>query len=204
MRVIVAGRVDASVPLIDYVPYDEAAPAVRDALADSAYAESEDRHLFYELLSNADAVLPARAAYFRTMMRDGAVPLREKELAYFAVAVVTGTRFVAATHGRYLVEDHGLDPTTVEAVAGGDLSVLSGREAAVVEFARTATRRPEDVDEAMLQALRETGYDDGRIVELLLLIGDARTATTIVTAMRLELGDRGETEPAYLPERFDL
>lgn len=191
-------------PLIDYVPFDEAAPAVREALADSAYAESEDRHLFYELLANADRVLPARAAYFGTLMRAGAVPLREKELAYFAVAVVTDTRFVAATHGRYLVDEHGFDPATLGAVAAGDHSELSPREDAVVAFARTATRRPGDVDAALLDALRETGCDDGQIVELLLLIGDARTATTIVTAMGLELADRGETEPAFLPETFDL
>jgi uncharacterized peroxidase-related enzyme len=192
------------VPLIDYVPYDEATPGVREALADSAYAESEDRHLFYELLSNADAVLPARAAYFRTLMHEGAVPLREKELAYFAVAAVTETRFVAATHGRYLVDEHGFDPDVVAAVASGDRSGLAAREAAVVEFARTATRRPAAVDEAMVDALRETGYDDGQVVELLLLIGDARPATTIVTAMDLELADRGETEPAFLPETFAL
>jgi alkylhydroperoxidase family enzyme len=204
VRVIIVVRVRLAVPLIDYVPYGEAASEVREALADSAYAESEDRHLFYELLSNADVVLPARAAYFKTMMREGAVPLREKELAYFTVAVLTDTRFVAATHGRYLVEDHGFDPEGVAALAAGDRSGLPAREEAVVEFARTATRRPADVDEAMLDALRETGYEDGQIVELLLLIGDARTATTIVTAMGIELADRGETEPEFLPETFGL
>jgi len=202
--VIVDARVCGLVPLIDYVPFDDATQEVRAALADSAYAESEDRHLFYELLANADRVLPARAAYFGTMMRAGAVPLREKELAYFAVAVVTDTRFVAATHGRYLVDEHGFDPATAGAVAAGDRSGLSPREDAIVTFAETATRRPGEVDAALLEALRETGYDDGQIVELLLLIGDAATATTIVTAMGLELADRGETEPGFLPDSFDL
>ncbi|WP_227132843.1 carboxymuconolactone decarboxylase family protein [Halorubellus salinus] len=191
-------------PLIDYLAYEDAPERVRDALEGSAYAESEDRHLFYELLSNADAVLPARAEYFRTLMRDGDVPKREKELAYFAVAAVTDTRFVAATHGRYLVDEHGLDPAVVASVARGDLGALDPRDRAVVSFAATVARDPDAVNEADVDALRDAGYDDGQVVELLLLTCDAQSATSIVTAMDLSLADRGETEPSFLPDAFDL
>lgn len=191
-------------PLIDYLAYEDAPEHVRDALEGSAYAESEDRHLFYELLSNADAVLPARAAYFRTLLRDGAVPKREKELAYFAVAAVTDTRFVAATHGRYLVDEHGHDPAAVASIARGDLGTLDARDRAVVSFAATVANDPDAVTEATVDALRDAGYDDGQVVELLLLTCDAQSATSIVTAMDLSLADRGETEPAFLPDAFDL
>jgi uncharacterized peroxidase-related enzyme len=191
-------------PLIGYVRYDDAPPAVRDALADSAYADAEDRHLLYEMLANVPWAFESRVDYFNDLMRGGTVPTREKELAYLAVALVTGTRFVAGTHARYLVDDHGVPEETIAALCAGDLSPLEARERAVVSFARRVTRDPHAVDETDVDALRAAGYDDGAVVELLLLLCEARTATTIVAATGMELADRGESEPAYLPAEFAL
>jgi len=200
-----SGRVAPSVlPLIDYVRHEDAPEEVREALDSSAYADSEDRHLFYELLSNSPSVVTARSAYFRELMGGGEVPQREKELAYLAVALVTDTRFVAATHGRYLVDDHDVPPETITAIAGGDPSDLDARDRAVVSFAATVARNPEDVSETDLQALFDAGYDDGTAVELLVLTCDAQTATSIVTATEMELSDADRTEPAFLPDTFDL
>lgn len=191
-------------PRIDYVRADEAPPEIRDALGVSAYADTEDRHLFYEMLANVPSVFGRRIEYFGQLMSGGTVPRREKELAYLTVALVTDTRFVAATHARYLVDDHGVAPETITALADGDLSELSAREIAVVSFARRVTRNPGDVPDASLDDLRAAGYNDGGIVELLLLACEARTATTIVTVTGMALSDRGETEPAYLPDELAL
>lgn len=191
-------------PLLDYVRPEDAPERVRAALADSAYADTEDRHLFYEMLSNSPSVIEARVAYFRQLMTGGAVPEREKELAYLTVALATDTRFVAATHARYLVEDHGFDEDVIAALARGDLSELDERDRAVVSFARDVVRDPDDIDDADLDSLRTVGYDDEGTMELLLLTCEARTATTIVSATDMALSDRGETEPAYFPETFEL
>jgi alkylhydroperoxidase family enzyme len=191
-------------PRIDYVRYDDAPPEIRDALDESAYADSEDRHLFYEMLANVPSVFDRRVDYFGELMGGGAVPRREKELAYLTVALVTDTRFVAATHARYLVDDHDVSPGTITALAGGDPSGLSDREVAVVLFARAVTRDPDGVAEAQLDDLRAAGYDAGDIVELLLLTCEAGTATTIATVTGMALSDRGETEPTYLPDEFAL
>ena len=191
-------------PLLDYVRYDDAPERVREALADSAYAGSEDRHLFYEMLSNSPSVIEARVEYFTHLMTGGTVPEREKELAYFTVALATGTRFVAATHGRYLVEDHGLDEDALAALARGDPSGLDDRDLAVVSFARAVVRDPDGIADDDLKALRAVGYDDENVMELLLLTCEAQTATTIVSATDMTLADRGEAEPAFLPEPFAL
>ena len=166
--------------------------------------DSEDRHLFYELLSNSPSVVTARSAYFKDLMAGGEVPQREKELAYLAVALVTGTRFVAATHGRYLVDDHGVPPETITAIASGDLSGLDDRDRAVVSFAATVARDPDAVSEADFQRLFDAGYEEGTAVELLVLTCDAQTATSIVTATEMKLADADRTEPAFLPDTFDL
>lgn len=191
-------------PLIDYVRYENAPESVKEALAGSAYAESEDRHLFYEMLSNAPDVVPARANYFKQLMGEGAVPKREKELAYFVVALVTRTQFVAATHGRYLVDDHGYDRQMLTALARGDCSGFSSRETAVIDFVQTVVSNPNAIDETDVTALKETGYEEGEVIELLLLTCDAESATSIVSAMNMELADRGETEPDFLPAEFTL
>ncbi|WP_324761016.1 carboxymuconolactone decarboxylase family protein [Haloarcula sp. GH36] len=191
-------------PRIDYVRYDDASPEIRDALDESAYADAEERHLFYEMLANVPSVFDRRVEYFGKLMGGGAVPKREKELAYLTVALVTETRFVAATHAKYLVDNHDVLPETITALSGGDYSGLSDREQAVVSFTRAAVHDPDGVEDEKLAALRTAGYDDGDIVELLLLTCEAQTATTIATVTGMALSDRGETEPAYLPEEFAL
>lgn len=94
------------IPLIDYVRFEDASKEVRETLEDAVYADSEDRHLFYEMLSNSPAVVGICAEYFKQLMTEGPVPASEKELAYFAVGLATDTRFVATTHGRCLVDEH--------------------------------------------------------------------------------------------------
>jgi uncharacterized peroxidase-related enzyme len=191
-------------PLIDYVRPGSAPEEVGDALADSAYAETEDRHLFYEMLANVPSVLESRVDYFGDLVDGGVVSRQEKELAYLTVALVTGTRFVAATHARYLVDDHDLPESTITALASGDVSPLTDRERAVVAFARRVVRDPDGVTESDVDDLRAAGYDDGGIVEVLLTTCEAETATSIVAATGMALADRGATEPGYLPEEFGV
>lgn len=192
-----------TMPLIDYVEAEDAPDVVRDALGDSAYADEEERHLFYEMLANVPSVFGSRVAYFGDLMSGGDVPTTEKELAYLTVALVTRTRFVAATHARYLVEDHGVSPETITALAEGNTEPLTDNGRTVVSVTRGVVHDPTSVSEADIDALRTAGYDDGDIVELLLLICEAQTATSIVAATGMSLSDRGETTPEYLPEVFN-
>lgn len=191
-------------PRIGYVQYDDAPAEIRDALEESAYADAEDRHLFYEMLANVPSVFRHRVDYFGELMRGGTVPKRDKELAYLTVAFVTETRFVAATHARYLVNDHDVPAETVTALGRGDLSVLSERERAIVSLARRVARGPSSVTNAMIDDLRAAGFGDSGVMELLLLICEAQTATAIVTTTRMALSDRGESAPPYLPDEFAL
>ncbi|MFC6723280.1 carboxymuconolactone decarboxylase family protein [Halobium palmae] len=156
------------------------------------------------MLSNSPSVIAARVDYFRQLMTGGTVPAREKELAYFTVGLVTGTTFVAATHGRYLVEEHGLDEATAGSIARGELSELGDRDRAVVSFARAVTRDPTAVSDVDFETLRSVGYDDENTMELLLLTCEAQTAATIVAATGMALADRDESPPPYLPASFDL
>lgn len=189
-------------PLIDYVRYEDAPVEVREALANSAYANSEERHLFYELLSNAPHLIPSRANYFRELMAEGVVPKREKELAYCTVGLVTGTTFVASTHARYLEDEHDVSPETIRSIADGDLDALDERDHAVIAFVQALVCDPASITESTLSSLREVGYGDTALMELTLLVCAAETATTISLAMNVTLADRGDEPLPYLPSSF--
>lgn len=190
-------------PLIDYVQAEDAPEALRRALDDSAYADTEDRHLFYEMLANVPEVFESRVNYFSELMSGGDVPKHEKELAYFTVGLLTQTRFVAATHARYLTNDHGVSSETITALAEGDHSPLTDRQRAVVAFTRQVIRDPAAVSAANIDRLQTVGYGDGDVIELLLVICEAHTATAIVAATGMTLSDRGQTSPGYLPDVFE-
>lgn len=191
-------------PRIGYIQYDDAPADIRDALDESAYADAEDRHLFYEMLAHAPSVFQHRVDYFSELIGGGVVPKRDKELAYLTVAFVTETRFVAATHARYLVDDHDLPAEIITALGRGDLSVLSESERAIVSLARQVARDPGGVTDAMIDDLRAAGFSDSELMELLLLTCEAQTATAIVTTTGMALSDRGESAPPYLPDEFTL
>lgn len=186
-------------PHVDYVRLEDAPEPVRSSIDHSAYADEEDRHLFYEILANAPSIFAERVAYFRALMTEGVVDQRDKELAYFTVAVLTNCVYPASTHGRYLVEDYGVDPETVGAIARGEYDDLSDRDWLLVEFTRRAVEDPTGLTAEHYEQLREIGFNDEAIVEYLMLINAADTAATLTHALDVRLEDKGEQPPLYLP-----
>lgn len=52
------------------------------------------------------------------------------------------------------------------ALASGDLSRFDARETAALHYAERLTRAPAEVDESLVEAMREAGMDDGEILEV--------------------------------------
>ncbi|MFC4540510.1 carboxymuconolactone decarboxylase family protein [Halosolutus amylolyticus] len=186
-------------PHVDYVRLGDAPEEVRSSIDHSAYADEEDRHLFYEVLANAPSIFEERVAYFRALMTEGIVDQRDKELAYFTVATLTDCVYPASTHGRYLVEDYGTDPETVAAIIRSEYDELNDRDRFLVKFTRRIIEDPTDLTSEHYEHLREIGFDDEAIVEFLMLINAADTAVTLTHALDVRLGDKGEQPPSYLP-----
>lgn len=186
-------------PHVDYVRLEDAPEPVQLSIDHSAYADEEDRHLFYELLANAPSIFEERVAYFRALMTEGVVDQRDKELAYFTVATLTDCVYPASTHGRYLVEDYGMESETVGAIARGEYDDLDERNRLLVEFVRRVIEDPTGLMDEHYERLRENGFDDESIVEYLMLINAADTAATLTHALGVRLEDKGDQPPAYLP-----
>lgn len=186
-------------PHVDYVRLEEAPPSVQDAIDHSAYAEDEDRHLFYELLANAPSIFAERVAYFRALMTDGVVDQRDKELAYFTVATLTDCVYPASTHGRYLVEVYGMDPEDVGTIARGTYDHLTDRDSLLIEFTIRVIEDPAGLTAEHYDQLRDIGFTDEAIIEYLMLINAADTAVTLTHALDMRLEHKGEQPPSYLP-----
>lgn len=187
-------------PHIDYVSLEEASAPIQEAIDCSAYAEQEDRHLFYEMLANAPSIFPERVEYFRALMTGGVVEQREKELAYFTVAAVTDCQYPASTHGRYLVEEFGMDEREIAAITRGAVDELSEQDRRLVEFTASVIDDPAGLTATDYERLRESGFDNDAIIELLMLINAAHTATTLTHALDIALADKGERPPSYLSD----
>lgn len=195
-----AAITEYTMPHIDYVSLEDAPASVRDAIDYSAYADKEDRHLFYEILANSPQIFPERVEYFRALMRNGVVNQRDKELAYFTVAVLTECVYPASTHGRYLVDEFGMPESEVAAIARGEFDELSDRDLLLVEFTASVIDDPTALQATNFDRLREIGFDDAAVIEYFMLINAAQTATTLTHALDIQLADKGKQPPSYVTD----
>ncbi|MFB6219773.1 MAG: carboxymuconolactone decarboxylase family protein [Halobacteriaceae archaeon] len=176
--------------LLDYVDPEAADERTRELLA--ADAEYYDRpSLFARALAHDPAVLAARTEYHRRLVAEGDLDSRVLELVYLAVAATERSPYCVASHAERLVGE-GFPSEGVEAVVRGDLSDLSERERAAVEFARRVAHDPAGVDDTHLAALHDVGFDDAAVVRLLAVAAAAVAAAAIADALGIRPADRAE------------
>ncbi|MFB6183310.1 MAG: carboxymuconolactone decarboxylase family protein [Haloarculaceae archaeon] len=176
--------------LLDYVDPATADERTRDLLGmDGDYFGRPS--LFARALAIDPDVFAARTDYYDRIARDSEIPTLLCELVFLGVPLETGCTYCIASHSEKLL-NLGVPRETVEAFVHGDLSGFDQRERAVIRFAQTAARDPASVDEAHLEALRESGFDDPAVVRLLTIVAAAVAANTIADVLSLHPDDREE------------
>lgn len=127
-------------------------------------------------LTRAWAHLPELAESFNTLVRAaggaGALSLRERGILVTACASTMGDAYCSLAWGRRLSDAAGTD-AAVGVLAGTDAG-LTDAERALAVWARKVASDPNGTTEADVDALRQHGYDDARIV-----------AITVYVALRL-------------------
>lgn len=96
----------------------------------------------------------------------GSLPARTRERIALAIAEFNGCDYCLAAHtylGRHLA---GLDDAEIRANRSG--SSQDAQAAAAVRFAVQVAKQRGHVAPADLQALREAGYDDAQVIEIVL------------------------------------
>jgi uncharacterized peroxidase-related enzyme len=175
--------------LVDYVRPEDAEGRAREIL-DAYRDEHGESALFTEALAHNPGVLDARFEYGTKLLEDGDVDRDLKEFVFVVVSGANECSYCLGDHRNEFVERFGGDETELNHVEAGDFDELGERKRAVAAFADQVARDPKRVGEGHLDALREIGYDEGEIVELLVTATLAVSANAIVDALSIHPVDR--------------
>lgn len=186
-------------PLIDYPDLTEVDEQTAELL-DRSRSDSGDLPSFPHMLANNPSVLGAALGQFGEIMYGGGLPPNEKQLAFVVVSQANECAYCAASHGQELVNAFGLPVTQLEAIAAGDYTELTDRQRAIVEFARQGAVDPKRVTDGDVVALREVGFNDADVMELVAVLAQATFANTIVDVLNVLPSDQSPELARYYPK----
>jgi uncharacterized peroxidase-related enzyme len=174
--------------LLDYVSTgvdDEQIQQLFEADADT-YGQPS---LFARALANNPDVLEARHEYVTTLTDKGTLDERLTELAYAAVATAVECEYCVESHTDRLVEHLGIGESVVDSLGSGDedelAAVLDDRAHAVATVARAIATDPKRVSDEDLGLLRDAGFDDETVVELVVVASAAVAATVVADTLNI-------------------
>jgi uncharacterized peroxidase-related enzyme len=183
-------------PRIDYVDPEDASEEVREYLADYS-AEHGERSLMREMLANHPPLLEVTAVFFENSIRTGTLDRELKETVAVAVSQANGCDYCASSHRESMEEVLGLPSERVDAIRAEEFDSLPPHEQFAVEFARQAAENPHRITDEEFHTLREEGFDDQEIIELLGVVGLFMFVNTIGIATDIRPEDRDEKLPTY-------
>lgn len=122
---------------------------------------------FMKVFANSPATL-AGFLGLNGQLHQGKLDAKLRERVALAVAEGNGCQYCVSAHSA-LGASAGLDADEILAARRGESA--DARAAAGVDFALTVLQNMGDVTTAELQAVRDAGFDDGEIVELIALVG---------------------------------
>jgi uncharacterized peroxidase-related enzyme len=179
---------------IDTIDYDEAGPELRSVFDQVLGPDGQLDNLYRAFSLRGHTILPADDLYKAVLHHgDNTLSKRFSELLGCYVAILTGCDYALAHHGHNFVHlssdsDHAqgilsalrLDRT----VACGD-----AREVAALDYTRKLCRFPEDVSESDVEALRDAGWVDGEVLEIVQVVAMFSYFTRVINGVGIALGN---------------
>lgn len=181
---------------IDYVDEEDVSDEVREMLLD--YKEEHgERSMMRESLANHPPLLEAITVCFDNLMRTGTLDRELKEVIAVVVSQTNECDYCAASHRESLVEVVGLPTDRFDAIKAEEFEELPERYRAAAEFAQQVAANPNRVTDDHFETLRDAGFTDQNIVELLGVVGLFMFVNTYGIALNMRASDRDETLPTY-------
>lgn len=178
------GENESLMPHVPYVQREQAPNSSKDIL-ESFESEHGKRSLLLEALANHPPLLEAHSQYFDKTITRGSLDRTTKELVGVVVSRANECEYCVDSHRSNLVEMFGVPRNLLEAVENDNLDAFSERRRAMLEFAEAASTEPTMVGSDEFDALRESGLDDGEIVELLGAVGQFAVANLYADALSI-------------------
>ncbi len=118
-----------------------------------------------------------------TTIKEGTIPEEMKRAIFVVTAAATECDYCVAAHMLALFR-HGWTIEDCAEIAEGDTSSrLGDQENALLEFARIVAERPSAVTDEMTDHLREVGWTDAQIVEVVTTVALLKYTSTVATAL---------------------
>jgi alkylhydroperoxidase domain protein len=174
-------------PWLEPKPVDELTEADYTALVERSRAASP----YFRLLVRDPVVLGARTRADNDIFynEDAGLPRPERELSAAATSRVNGCLFCASVHSRFATRLSGRGDDVQRLLDEGIDGEQDSRWTAVIEAAAALTATPSAFGKGHVDALREAGFDDQAIVDVV------QSAAFFNWANRLMLS-LGEPTPA--------
>ncbi|MGQ4878655.1 carboxymuconolactone decarboxylase family protein [Billgrantia sp. LNSP4103-1] len=153
------------------------------ALLESVQAQLGMVPNFLKVLANSPAALQAFLGLYG-IADSGSLDLPTRERIALALAQQNSCEYCLSAHAT-LGQSAGLSPQEIAANRRG--TSQDAKAAAAVSFARALVEHTGDVTTAELQAVRNAGYDDGEIVEIITHVGLNLLTNILGKASRVEI-----------------
>jgi uncharacterized peroxidase-related enzyme len=119
--------------------------------------------------------------------REGSIPEELKRVLFAVTAYGVECEYCTAAHMIALIMKEWTREECIEVIEGRGSARLSDKENAAVEFARIAGRRPAEVTDDMVEGLRQAGWTDAEIVEIVACVALMRYTSTVATVLDVPL-----------------
>lgn len=153
-------------------------------------SDNEEVSLFRAVLLNNPTVLQRRLDYSGWLRNEGSLERELKELAHVVVDRTNECEYCTDSHTQNLVDVFGYSEERIGAIGERDFASFDERERAVMEFAEQVTEDPKRVRSDHIEALREVGFSDSDVVELIALVTSAISANAMMDALNVHPADR--------------
>lgn len=138
---------------------------------------------FLKVFANSPAALRAFLG-LHAIAREGSLDAKTRERIALALAEQNGCQYCLSAHTA-IARKAGLDKAEIAANRAG--SSEDARAAVAVAFARALVEHTGDVSNAEIQELREAGYTDADIVEIITHVGMNILTNILGRASRVEI-----------------
>lgn len=170
---------------VSLIQSDEA-PGEAKELLQKYESEHGKRPVLWEVMANHPPLLTTHADFYQNTIQTGNLDQELKEMVGVAVSGANECEFCTSSHRVNLVQLFGYEGEKAEAIANGNFENLTERERVVLEFARTVADDPQFVIDDDIESLRDVGFTDANIVELLGAIAQFVAANIYADSLGLD------------------
>jgi uncharacterized peroxidase-related enzyme len=141
---------------------------------------------FFRTLANSATAIRMTWEAYRNVSLRGAVPTVLKEMMFVAIAAERKCQYCEIAH-LALCKLLGCDQQTRRSLVQNLDALVPRRNADVVKFAVKAALKPADLGAADYRRLRQHGFSDAEVVEILAMAAFALYASTLADTFQLSV-----------------